>query len=306
MSKVEESKFYKTLLESTLAIPWKIDWDTKEFTYIGPQIESLLGWPCSSWKTAQDWIDRMHEDDREGTASYCIAQSEKGIDHEADYRAVKSDGSFVWIRDVVHVLREGDKTSALIGFMFDISERKALELELQELSEKNRKMAYVDELTNIPNRKAFNERFDMEFQRAVRNGSALSLLFIDIDHFKQYNDNYGHLAGDKCLISVAEIINRSFRRPADFSARFGGEEFIVILPETPKDEAKQLADNCLAEIRNTHIYHQASETSSHVTASIGLCTADPSISFQNKTSFLDKADQLLYRAKSNGRNRVEY
>jgi len=154
MSKVSDDEFYKTLLESTLAIPWRINWKTKEFTYIGPQIEGLLGWSVSSWKTAQDWIDRIHPDDREHTVSYCVRLSDEGVDHEADYRALKSDGSIVWIRDVVHVLRGGDSTSELIGFMFDISERKKLENELVELTtslekkveeevEKNRQQQFV-------------------------------------------------------------------------------------------------------------------------------------------------------------------
>ena len=101
-----ESGVYKTLLESTKAIPWKIDWASKQFTYIGPQIEQLLGWRQSSWLSADDWADRIHPDDREATVNYCIAQSERGIDHEADYRALTQDGTYVWIREVVHVVRD--------------------------------------------------------------------------------------------------------------------------------------------------------------------------------------------------------
>lgn len=121
---------FQTLLESTKAIPWSLNWETKLFTYIGPQIEELLGWPQSSWLNAVDWIDRIHTEDRERTANYCISQSEKGIDHEADYRALKSDGSFVWVRDVVHVIRNNGITTNLVGFIFDITERKKMEEEL--------------------------------------------------------------------------------------------------------------------------------------------------------------------------------
>ena len=119
---------YKTLLESTKAIPWKINWKTKQFDYVGPQIEELLGWPQNSWLTAIDWIERIHAEDREETVNYCVGQSENGIDHEADYRALKADGGYVWIRDVVHVIRDSDGvTTDLVGFMFDISERKRME-----------------------------------------------------------------------------------------------------------------------------------------------------------------------------------
>ena len=124
---------YKTLLESTKAIPWKIDWATKEFAYIGPQIESLLGWTAASWVGVADWVDRMHADDRDQVFNFCVAQSLAGLDHEADYRALTKDGSFVWIRDVVHVVRSADGgVESLVGFMFDITERKRLEQQTRE------------------------------------------------------------------------------------------------------------------------------------------------------------------------------
>jgi len=125
-------RVYKTLLESTKAIPWQIDWDTKLFSYIGPQIEELLGWEQSSWVSAQDWIDRIHPDERKAVANYCISQSANGVDHEMDYRALKADSSYIWVRDVVHVIRENGVTTKLIGFMFDISPRKEMEIQLLE------------------------------------------------------------------------------------------------------------------------------------------------------------------------------
>ena len=128
---------YRTLLESTNAIPWKIDWQTMQFAYIGPQIENILGWAPSSWVSAQDWSDRMHPEDREWVVNFCIEQSRAGVDHEADYRALTSTGEYVWIRDVVHVARNGSgEVDALIGFMFDISKRKKAEQELQATYEK--------------------------------------------------------------------------------------------------------------------------------------------------------------------------
>lgn len=130
-----ESNLYKSLLESTMAIPWKINWETKEFEYIGPQIETILGWPVDSWKTATDWIDRIHPTDRRLVVDFCISQSDLGADHEATYRALKSDGGYVWIRDVVHVMRgERNETIALVGFMFKAEKRISpdLGIEIQE------------------------------------------------------------------------------------------------------------------------------------------------------------------------------
>lgn len=122
---------YKTLLESTQAIPWRLNWQTQQFEYIGPQIEQLLGWPQHSWKTVEDWATRIHADERDAVVNLCITQSMSGIDHEADYRALTKDGGFIWMRDVVHVIRNGEEVEALVGFMFDISERKRLEQALE-------------------------------------------------------------------------------------------------------------------------------------------------------------------------------
>lgn len=131
-----ESVVYKTLLESTKAIPWRIDWRLGEFTYIGPQIEELLGWPQASWRTVGDWADRIHEGDRDRVVAFCVQQSKAGADHEADYRALTACGDYVWIRDVVHVARDIDgEVEALVGFMFDITERKKIEGRLVELQQ---------------------------------------------------------------------------------------------------------------------------------------------------------------------------
>ena len=131
-----DSAVYKTLLESTKAIPWKIDWPTMTFAYIGPQIEPLLGWSQESWVTAEDWATRIHPDDRDYVVNFCIAQSQAGVDHEADYRALTKENGYVWIRDVVHVVRNDQgEVEALIGFRFDISERKKTEEKLLALQD---------------------------------------------------------------------------------------------------------------------------------------------------------------------------
>jgi len=126
-----DNAVYKTLLESTKAIPWKIDWATMSFAYIGPQIEPLLGWSQASWVSANDWAERIHPEDREQVVNFCLSQSQSGIDHEADYRALTRDNGYVWIRDVVHVVRNAQgEVESLVGFMFDISERKRTEEKL--------------------------------------------------------------------------------------------------------------------------------------------------------------------------------
>ena len=293
---------YKTLLESTLAIPWKIDWATKQFTYIGPQIEPLLGWAQGSWKTVEDWAMRMHPDDREYVLNFCVSQSLAGVDHEADYRALTKDNGFVWIRDVVHVVRKDDgEVDCLIGFMFDITERKKNEHELLEMQKKLETLSYEDGLTGTANRRLLDNHLESEWKSAARLRQPLSLVMIDLDHFKQFNDHYGHLEGDECLIRVAGALKQVGCRPRDVVARYGGEEFVLLLPDTDEAAASQLARRCQRAISDLRIPHHGSACSPYVTASIGVGTIVPKPGSESRHLF-EAVDKLLYQAKQAGRD----
>ncbi len=301
----KDAAVYKTLLESTRAIPWKIDWATMQFAYIGPQIEELLGWAQDSWTTVEDWASRMHEDDRDYVVNFCVSQSQAGVDHEADYRALTADGSYVWIRDVVHVVRKDNgEVDCLIGFMFDISERKKAEEELLRLQRELERLSLTDGLTGIANRRLFDKRLGEEFNRATRSGAPLSILLLDLDFFKQYNDHYGHIGGDECLKAVASALADVAHRSGDLVARFGGEEFAMLLPNTDEDGAQQKAEDCASAIAALAMPHEGSQAGEMVTASIGSITA-----ICNKDGgmmeLIEAADRLLYTAKNNGRARIE-
>lgn len=296
---------YKTLLESTKAIPWKIDWATLQFAYIGPQIEDLLGWSPDSWVTVDDWASRMHPDDRDDVVNFCVSQSQAGVDHEADYRALRKNGGYVWIRDVVHVVRnEADEVESLVGFMFDISERKRSEEELLRLHKELEQLSLTDGLTSIANRRMFDQRLATEWEAARRSRQPLSLVVLDIDYFKQFNDHYGHVAGDECLQRIADALNGIAHRPRDVAARFGGEEFILLLPDTHEQGAREIAERIVSTIAGLRIRHAASGDHDHVTTSLGVGTAVPG----DETSardFLASVDRALYAAKAGGRNRIE-
>jgi diguanylate cyclase (GGDEF)-like protein/PAS domain S-box-containing protein len=299
-----ESSVYKTLLESTRAIPWRIDWATMQFAYIGPQIEELLGWEQSSWVSVQDWADRMHQEDREWAVNFCVTQSKAGVDHEADYRALKKNGDYVWIRDVVHVVRNDDgSVDSLIGFMFDISERKRIEEQLAAARRELEELSFKDGLTGVANRRRFDAVMETEWDNACRNKQAVSLLMLDIDCFKQYNDHYGHLEGDQCLKRVAKLLTLAAGRPRDFVARFGGEEFIVILPDTNETEAYKIASCCRELIASEHIPHKGSEVGKWLTASIGLSTTIPECG-EEFVPFIELTDGRMYQAKQRGRNTI--
>ena len=299
-----DSAVYKTLMESTKAIPWKIDWASMTFAYIGPQIEPLLGWTQQSWISANDWAERIHEEDRERVVNFCIAQSQSGIDHEADYRALTADGRYVWIRDVVHVLRNAaGETEALVGFMFDISERKKTEEQLLALQKQLEEYSYKDGLTGINNRRMFDSVLEVEWASAQRSRRPLSLILLDIDFFKQFNDHYGHIQGDDCLRRVAEALEAAAVRPRDCVARFGGEEFVLVLPETDAESAKQIAERCRKLVGHLRIPHEQSKVAQLLTLSLGVGTIIPE-AHDSPLAFIEAVDRLLYQAKQQGRDRL--
>lgn len=302
-----DNAIYKTLLESTLAIPWKIDWASMKFSYIGPQIEQLLGWSQDSWTTVEDWAMRMHADDHECVVNFCVSQSKAGVDHEADYRALTKDGGYVWIRDVVHVVRnENGEVDSLIGFMFDISERKKTEEKVISLQRELEVFSFQDGLTGVANRRRFDSNLDIEWASARRGAHSLSLIMLDLDCFKQYNDHYGHMQGDDCLKSVGQALNMAATRPRDIVARFGGEEFMLLLPETDENAAQQVAEHCQRIIEKLQIPHEASTVGRFITVSMGVGTIKQPLAEMEPRHFIEAVDKLLYKAKKNGRNRTEF
>ncbi len=163
----------------------------------------------------------------------------------------------------------------------------------------------IDGLTQIANRRAFDQRLAVEWQRLARDQSSLSLLLCDIDCFKRYNDRYGHSAGDDCLRSVAKTIESCIRRPADLACRYGGEEFAVILPNTNQDGATFIAEQICQAITNLQILHEGSFVGDYVSVSIGISTIIPERKMNSRV-LIEAADKGLYMAKNQGRDRAVF
>lgn len=189
-----------------------------------------------------------------------------------------------------------------------VKARVALHLDLKNKYELLETYAFIDALTEIPNRRRLEQTLDDEWRRAQRTGQPLSLLMFDVDHFKPFNDNYGHGKGDQCLRQIAHAANSVLRRSGDFIARFGGEEFMVILPHADAEQATAIAQDISDAVDALGIVHEYSSVDAHVTISIGLVTLHPQPPGQSSlstTALVEMADRAMYAAKGGGRHRIE-
>jgi diguanylate cyclase (GGDEF)-like protein len=184
-----------------------------------------------------------------------------------------------------------------------VKARVRLHLNLKRKQELLEQYAFIDALTEVPNRRRFDEVLDNEWNRAARSRLPLSLIFMDIDKFKNYNDTYGHGRGDDCLRKVAGAIKKSMRRAGDFVARYGGEEFAVVLPHVTHAEAMTLAEQIQKNVGELAIRHDASDAAAHVSLSLGVATTIPEQETA-ATILLEAADKMLYEAKNTGRNTI--
>jgi len=182
-----------------------------------------------------------------------------------------------------------------------VSARVKTHLKLKQKTDMLEKLAAIDGLTDIPNRRFFDEHYVREFKRAKRCKTPLSLIMIDIDYFKAYNDYYGHTAGDECIKKIAQSLKYSIQRPGDIVARYGGEEFVVVLPETPNDGAIQVAQQLTNNVQALNIPHHQSNVLNVVSISAGVASLTPKEKSIPK-ELVNAADDALYSAKHNGRN----
>lgn len=194
---------------------------------------------------------------------------------------------------------------------FVIKGEKAVVISHQNITERKRaeeevlKLSRIDALTNIPNRRYFNEFLDSEWKRCRRLNMPISLLIIDLDHFKLLNDTYGHQAGDEFLKLVAKVLTNFVKRPGDICARYGGDEFVIVYGDTSLDHAQILISKLLHEICSLKVPNQDATTQSILTASIGVATMYPNKQ-NSENDLIKKADKSLYSAKENGRNKVAF
>ncbi len=198
--------------------------------------------------------------------------------------------------DAGPIFNEQGQLIAVVETMRDMTSNKSLQSGLERLVE-------IDELTGLSNRRYLNEHLELEWAQAVRKQDYFSLVLIDIDYFKQYNDSYGHQAGDECLKTVAKCMQDSLARGSDMVVRYGGEEFCIMLPGVKPDHAVRIAERIRQNISKLQLEHKASQVAGHVTLSCGVATLIPSGEMPAE-EIIRFADDALYQAKAEGRNRT--
>jgi diguanylate cyclase (GGDEF)-like protein/PAS domain S-box-containing protein len=272
-----------------------------KFRYVSPSSFNVLGWTPEEM-VGMEALALVYPEDRPSLVAIATRNFAPGVEPDrAAVRMRKKDGTLVWIEFTARILRDPSTDEAIeaVVTMRDISERKALEDKLSIL-------ALTDGLTGLANRRAFDETLDREWKRTLREGSRISLLLLDVDNFKSFNDQYGHQVGDDCLRAIAIAVKEAVRG-TDIVARYGGEEIAVILPSEDTAGAVEVAEKVRTAVEALQFTHEGNlEGGGRVTASVGVATA---LSRHGGTmrmpeSLLLAADNALYKAKREGRNRV--
>jgi diguanylate cyclase (GGDEF)-like protein/PAS domain S-box-containing protein len=290
------------------------------------QLAHIGGWELDLATTRLEWTEQVfliHELDpgialrleetieffapeaRAAMLSAIEAGARDGQPWDLELPFVTARGHARWIRTQGVAVSEDGRPVRLLGAFQDITEKKLNALELQRLNEQLVRLSTIDALTQVGNRRLFDQTLKAEWQRAARHGGPVALLMIDVDHFKEYNDHYGHPAGDEVLRQMARLIGESVRRGGELVARYGGEEFVLLLPGADLEAARVVAERCQQGVADAKIEHRASATSAWVGVSIGVASQTASAAGDCQ-ALVETADAALYRAKRCGRGRIEF
>jgi diguanylate cyclase (GGDEF)-like protein/PAS domain S-box-containing protein len=272
------------------------------YLYVSPACRHLLGYEPEELEGHSPY-ELFHPEDVERIRTgQDRLRIEPNIAMSA-YRIRRKDGTYIWFETSARSIRGLHGQEEILAVSRDISTRKQVEQQLIQSNEQLLRISSVDPLTGVANRRFFDESFAKEWKQGLRYGTPLSVILLDIDYFKPYNDTYGHSEGDQCLQAVAESLKKVIKRPGDFVARYGGEEFVLVLPMTDSSGAMTVAEQLRHEVDSLHIPHVTSQVAPHVTISLGVATLVPNKDMTPR-KLLIRADKALYQAKKEGRNRA--
>jgi diguanylate cyclase (GGDEF)-like protein/PAS domain S-box-containing protein len=295
--------YFRLLAETSRDVIVLTDLDG-ERRYVSPAAAELLGWEPGEL-LGGSYRELVHPDDLDEWKALLEHCRLGKIGKILQYRCRKKDGSYLWMESNLRLYHD-PTTGEPFGFVNvvrDISRRKAAEEDLEKAFRLVESLASLDGLTEIANRRRLDQVLEQQWRLAIRTRCDISLLLIDVDHFKSYNDIHGHLRGDDCLRQIAKVILGLVSRPADLVARYGGEEFAVVLPNTPQTGARQIAERIRSAAQALGTLHEGNPQGV-VTVSIGCATQTPDVDSKLE-GLIDAADSALYRAKRAGRNTVE-
>ncbi|PTM44188.1 diguanylate cyclase [Phreatobacter oligotrophus] len=289
---------FRLLAEASNDMVTRIAFDGT-LTYVSPASLRVLGWPPESLLGGHA-LAGVDVEDRAAVEAV-VAELKRGDRTEAllAYRTRHRCTGTVWLESSLSVTHDPNtgRVDGVVAISRDVTEQKQLEGHLSRL-------ATLDGLTGLANRRFLDDRAERELLLARQSRRDLSLLLLDADHFKAFNDTYGHLAGDHCLQQIAAVIQSHATRPGDLAARYGGEEFALLLADTSRDGALVVAERIRAAVADLQIPHAGNSSTAVVTVSIGIATANSIAGWPTLKSLIGQADEALYRAKTGGRNRV--
>ena len=275
---------------------WEFDIAAGEIVWSAETFRLLEFDPNEGAPSYEELLRRYHPDDRPMHRDMVQKCIEDGVPYEFDVRAVLQDGSIRWIHALGQAERdEQGRVARLFGTVRDKTESKRQQQELEAANVRLEALATMDGLTGLKNHRSFQEKLAQEFERSSRYQTPLSVILLDVDHFKQFNDAFGHPAGDEVLKRVAATLQQA-ARTTDFVARYGGEEFVIVLPETGAQGAVKVAERIREAIAGQAWERRA------ITVSIGVTSLQ--ITAPSPAALVEEADRALYMSKQNGRNRV--
>ena len=269
--------------------------------YVSPAVHRITGFTAEEYISFKG-VEMIYPEDREVTRGVIKDLKSGSLWLAHRYRTLRKDGGYCWVEANItgYLDPVSGRTAGYVAVIRDISVEREREKRLAAEHLSLTEAAVLDELTGIPNRRAFNQAFAGVVKRQTTGTTDLSLLMIDVDYFKLYNDFYGHVAGDGCLRKIAETLSKVVSRGPDLAARFGGEEFVLLLPMTDNRGAEIVARKVLKAVRSLEIPHSESPHGV-VTVSIGVATWQGDL-IVNETLLIEQADRSLYQAKGRGRN----
>jgi diguanylate cyclase (GGDEF)-like protein/PAS domain S-box-containing protein len=272
------------------------------YRYVSPSVRMLLGYEQEEL-LGTNLYEYFHPHDLVLMNSAVDELASQNALKLPPYRMRNKNGDYVWLETHLRVIdAENEEGREFVCVSRDITDRQNTENQLRKTNALLQKISSIDALTGVANRRSFDENYAKEWRHGLRFSTPLSVILLDIDYFKKFNDNYGHHEGDTCLKQVAEALKRAAKRPGDLIARYGGEEFVIVLPITDERGAAYVAEQLRQEVELLHMPHPSSDVSSFVTASLGHATIVPTRDLSPR-ELLVRADRALYQAKQEGRNR---